>query len=91
MGQELTARTKYRALIRKRLFPVRIEGALPEPGTAIFKNGQEVGELRSGSGSRALAMLRLDAVQAGQELKAGETGVVPEIPDWMRLPETTAP
>ena len=33
MGQELTARTKYRALIRKRLFPVRIEGALPAPGT----------------------------------------------------------
>ena len=25
MGQELTARTKYRALIRKRLFPVKVE------------------------------------------------------------------
>ncbi len=56
MGQELTARTKYRALIRKRLFPVRIEGVLPAPGTAIFNDGQEVGELRSGSGERALAM-----------------------------------
>ena len=33
MGQELTARTKYRALIKKRLFPVRVEGALPAPGT----------------------------------------------------------
>src|ERR1700704_4402458 len=91
MGQELTARTKYRALIRKRLFPVRIEGALPEPGTAIFQDGQEVGELRSGSGSRALAMLRLDAVKAGQKLTAGEVGVLPEIPAWMRLPETADP
>ena len=27
MGQELTARTKYRGLIKKRLFPVRVEGA----------------------------------------------------------------
>ena len=91
MGQELTARTKYRALIRKRLFPVRIEGALPAPGTSIFKDGQEVGELRSGSGNRALAMLRLDAVQAGQKLTAGEAGVLPEIPAWMRLPATPDP
>jgi folate-binding protein YgfZ len=91
MGQELTARTKYRALIRKRLFPVRIEGALPAPGTAIFKDGQEVGELRSGSGQRALAMLRLEAVAAGQKLMAGEVGVLPEIPAWMRLPETADP
>jgi len=88
MGQELTARTKYRALIRKRLFPVRIEGALPAPGTSIYKDGQEVGELRSGSGQRALAMLRLDAVMAGQKLTAGEVGVLPEIPAWMRLPDT---
>jgi folate-binding protein YgfZ len=91
MGQELTARTKYRALIRKRLFPVRIEGALPAPGTSIYKDGQEVGELRSGSGQRALAMLRLDAVTAGQKLTAGEVGVLPEIPAWMRLPDTADP
>jgi folate-binding protein YgfZ len=91
MGQELTARTKYRALIRKRLFPVRVEGALPAPGTSIYKDGQEVGELRSGSGSRALAMLRLDAVKAGEKLTAGEAGVLPEIPAWMRLPETADP
>src|SRR5262249_53086552 len=50
MGQELTARTKYRALIRKRLLPITIDGALPPPGTAILKDGQEVGEVRSGSG-----------------------------------------
>jgi hypothetical protein len=91
MGQELTARTKYRALIRKRLFPVRIEGALPAPGTSIYKDGQEVGELRSGSGQRALAMLRLEAVTAGQKLLAGDVGVLPEIPAWMRLPDTADP
>ena len=91
MGQELTARTKYRALIRKRLFPVRIEGALPAPGTSIYKDGQEVGELRSGSSQRALAMLRLEAVTAGQKLMAGDVGVLPEIPAWMRLPDTADP
>lgn len=91
MGQELTARTKYRALIRKRLFPVKVEGSLPAPGTAVLKNGEEVGELRSGAGGRALAMLRLDAVQAGQKLAAGDAGIVPEVPRWMRLPEAATP
>ncbi len=91
MGQELTARTKYRALIRKRLFPVRIEGDMPAPGTAVLRDGQEVGELRSGSGERALAMLRLEAVGPGQALTAGEARIVPEVPGWMRLPETTDP
>ncbi len=91
MGQELTARTKYRALIRKRLLPVRIEGALPAPGTTIFKDGQEVGELRSGSGDRALAMLKLDALRSDQALTAGEATLSPHIPSWVRLPESTDP
>src|SRR4029453_5172701 len=65
MGQELTARTKYRALIRKRLFPVDVQGELPAFGTVIEKNGEEVGELRSGSGRRALALLQTEAARGG--------------------------
>ena len=92
MGQELTARTKYRALIRKRLFPVKVEGPLPEPGTPVHRDGEEVGEVRSGTGDRALAMLRLDAARAdGTALMAGATRIVPEIPDWMHLPDPGAP
>ena len=90
MGQELTARTKYRGLVRKRLFPVRIEGALPEPGVPIILDGQEVGELRSGTGNRAIAMLRLEAACGGGALTAAGARIVPEVPTWMRLPEPTA-
>jgi len=86
MGQELTARTKYRALIRKRLFPVRIEGALPPSGAAILKDGQEVGELRSGVGRRALAMLQTDVARSGAKLVSEGAEIIPEIPSWMRLP-----
>ena len=68
MGQELTARTKYRGLVKKRLFPVRIDGAMPAPGSLIHLDGQEVGEVRSGSGNRAIAMLRLDAVRGAGAL-----------------------
>ena len=92
MGQELTARTKYRALIKKRLFPVRVEGVLPEPGTPVHRDGEEVGELRSGTGDRALAMLRLDAARGnGSVLTAGDARIVPETPPWMRLPDPAAP
>lgn len=87
MGQELTARTKYRALIRKRLFPVKVEGALPAPGAPVLLDGEEVGELRSGSGDRALALLKVEAARRGRALAAGDARVTPEIPAWMRLPE----
>ena len=87
MGQELTARTKYRGLVKKRLFPVKIEGPLPAPGAAIERDGQEVGEIRSGAGDRAIALLRLDAVRATGPLISGETRIQPEVPAWMRLPE----
>ena len=85
MGQELTARTKYRGLVKKRLFPVQVEGALPAPGTIIEKNGEEVGEIRSGAGNRALAMLRLEALDGA--LTAGSARIVPQKPDWMKLPD----
>jgi hypothetical protein len=87
MGQELTARTKYRGLVKKRLFPVKVEGPLPAPGSVIERDGQEVGEIRSGTGDRALALLRLEALRAPEGLSSGATRILPEVPAWMRLPE----
>jgi tRNA-modifying protein YgfZ len=89
MGQELTARTKYRALIKKRLMPVKIEGPLPEPGTVIKLAGTEAGEIRTGRGELALALLRLEALdealKAGTPLLAGAARVTPIKPDWARF------
>ncbi len=85
MGQELTARTKYRGLIKRRLLPVSLDRAV-EDGTPVTADGKEVGSLRSvvaeGSGARGLALLRLDALDAEGPLIAGEATVVPEIPGW---------
>lgn len=87
MGQELTARTRYRALIKKRLFPVRVDGPLPAPGTPLTLDGHEAGEIRSGAGSLALAMIRLEDMArvetAGAALDAGGTTVYPSHPAWM--------
>ena len=85
MGQELTARTKYRGLVKRRLFPVKVEGDLPAPGTPVERDGREVGEIRSGAGDRAIAMLQLEAASA--PLSSGGAKITAEVPAWMRLPE----
>jgi folate-binding protein YgfZ len=63
IGQELTARMKYRALVKKQLVPVMVAGPMPAPGTAIMSGEDEVGEIRSGRDGAALALLRLDAFE----------------------------
>lgn len=86
VGQELTARTKYRGLVKKRLLPVSIHGALPAPGTPVLRDGVEVGEIRSGREDRALALIRLDALTPGTVLTAAGAEIRPEPPSWINLP-----
>jgi hypothetical protein len=83
IGQELTARTKYRGLIKKRLFPVRIDGAAPEPGTVLTIDGKEAGEMRSSLGDIGLALVRLE--NAASPLAAGDATVRTNAPKWMRV------
>lgn len=88
VGQELTARTKYRGLVRKRLLPVAIEGPAPEPGAAITYADQEAGEMRSSANGMGLALLRLEfldklAAQGGA-LMAGAARLTPKKPEWVK-------
>lgn len=87
VGQELTARTKYRGLIKKRLFPVAIDGPAPAPGTMVTQDGRDAGEMRSSRDGIGLALLRLEAVAKGERLIAGDTVIKPLTPEWMQLPE----
>ena len=82
VGQEVTARMKHRNLVRKRLVPVRVDGTAPEPGTAVFRGDSEVGEIRSGTGGLALALLRIDAIEGGETLRAETAAIRPEKPAW---------
>jgi hypothetical protein len=83
MGQELTARTKYRALIKKRLLPVAIEGPAPEPGTQVTAAGKDAGVLRSSVDGVGLALLRLEHLDA--PLRAGEARLTAKKPDWVDI------
>jgi folate-binding protein YgfZ len=86
VGQELTARMKYRGLVRKRLMPVTFTGAPPPPGTIIRLGEREAGEMRSGIEGQGLALLRLEQVEKakadGVALMAGDTAIQPLAPAW---------
>ena len=85
MGQELTARTHYRGLVKKRLLPVTFDGSAPSPGTPVTAGGRAVGEIRSGTEGIALALLRLEALKRDEPLSADGTLLSVEIPDWMTI------
>lgn len=87
VGQELTARTKHRGLVKKRLLPVQVTGALPPAGTPVTLGERDAGELRSGADGLALALLRLEQVAATDRgpLLAGEATLTPQPPAWLRL------
>ena len=83
MGQELTARTRYRGLVRKRLLPVEIDGPLPAPGTPVMAGDKEAGEMRSGIDGLGLALLRLEYLDDG--LRCGDSRLKPHRPAWANL------
>jgi folate-binding protein YgfZ len=85
IGQELTARTRWRGLVRRRLVPVAIDGPTPSPGAAVTADGDEVGEMRSADAGLGLALLRIEASLSGRPLAAGDAVVVPRPPMWLRL------
>jgi folate-binding protein YgfZ len=84
MGQELTARTRYRGLVKRRLLPVH-GPLLPPHGARVTSDGREVGEMRSSRDAFGLAVLRLDAV--GDGLACNGLPLTVAVPGWMRLPE----
>lgn len=98
VGQEMTARMRYRATVRRQLLPVAIAGAAPEPGTPIMLAEREAGEMRSSARDIGLALLRIDALADlnrdgdgegegdGGRLTAGGAILTPLRPPWLAAP-----
>lgn len=83
MGQELTARTKYRGLVKKRLLPVHISGDAPPPGSILMQGDKEIGEMKSSFKDMGLALIRLNRFEDGDILHYGNAKLTPSIPDWI--------
>ena len=64
VGQEVTARTKYRAQLRKILCIVE---NVPDAKAPLILDGAEAGELLSRAGNTALAMVRTEALERAEK------------------------
>ena len=71
IGQEVTARTHYRGLVKRRLLPLCCEGPPPAVGSEIIWQGKVIGTSKSAATcpdhaghSVALALLKLDDIHA---------------------------
>ena len=93
VGQELTARTRYRGTVRRRLYRVSAtnDESLPDPGTPITAGKTEIGEMRSSRGDTGIALIRTDRLEeAGdREIRAGRAVLNAERPGW--FPPQSAP
>jgi folate-binding protein YgfZ len=82
VGQEVTARSKHRGNVRKKLFIAQGQN-LPEPGGDILADGKVVGTMRSSQGEVGLAMLKLDA--ANETLRSQEGHAIQvQVPPYAR-------
>ncbi|HEM46486.1 MAG TPA: folate-binding protein [Alphaproteobacteria bacterium] len=86
VGQELTARTRYRGLIKRRLVPVAIEGTAPPPGTKLMRDGKEAGEMRSSRDGLGIALVRLEHAGVGDGVELSADGATIRLRDaaWMQ-------
>lgn len=86
VGQELTARTKHRAKIKKRL--LRFTSPTPlAPGDSITLAGKEVAEVRSTSaaGTDGIALTRIEPLKAAAAADFEPAGITLTQPDYLTL------
>ncbi|TKT81315.1 folate-binding protein YgfZ [Aquamicrobium sp. LC103] len=86
IGQEVVSRMQHRGTARRRVMIARGASALPGPGAEITANGRTIGALGSMLGSDAIAIVRIDrvkdALDAGNEISAGDVPLSLSIPSW---------
>jgi folate-binding protein YgfZ len=88
VGQEVTARSKHRATLRKFIHAVQADAALPPKGTPVMAGAREAGLMASSSGALGLAHLRVEEVQraARENIPLTALGVTlkASLPSWCR-------
>jgi folate-binding protein YgfZ len=84
IGQEVVSRMEHRGTARRRIVPVEGAAPLPAPGASVEAAGIPIGTLGSVSGSKGLAMLRLD--RAEEALARGTALTADGVPLTLRRP-----
>jgi len=91
VGQEVVSRMQHRGTARRRVVIVTGDGPLPESGSEIKAGGKPAGALGTVAGDRALAIVRLDRIEAatgsGAPVLVGDVAIRADLPpgvsyDW---------
>lgn len=89
VGQEVVSRMHHRGTARRRVLLVSAGTPLPAPGTEIVANGRSIGALGSVSGTKGLAIVRIDrvkdALDAGVTISAADVPLSLAIPAWAKF------
>jgi folate-binding protein YgfZ len=88
VGQEVVSRMQHRGTARTRTVRIALDGAAPEPGTAVVAGDKPVGTMGSSAGDAGLALLRtdraIDALDAGTPLTSGGLAIRIADPEALR-------
>ena len=71
VGQEITARMKYRALLKKRIYSLTLKKGSPKSKQPIKENGNEIGKIISVKNKSLLAMLKIEVAET--KIQSSET------------------
>ena len=64
VGQEITARMKYRALLKKKIYTFDVMSGFPQKDQQIKEKGKEVGKIISVKNKSLLAMMKIEFVDS---------------------------
>ncbi len=86
MGQELTARTHYRGLIKKRILPLKfLEDVTVDRDTVVTVSGKTIGHIIRSHKNYALAQMTLEGLENGQSCEVNGMQATVEMPEWFSL------
>ena len=84
MGQELTARTKYRGTVKKKIFGLKIEGKISD--TNVYYKDKNIGEVKSSFNDYGIAILKIkevdECIKVNDRLSCKGANLNPFIPKW---------
>jgi len=63
VGQEVTARTKYRGVVRRKLYKLEVIAGAPASDEAVIFSGNQIGEVKSVAGTCAIGLLEIEEVE----------------------------
>ncbi|MDE0723675.1 MAG: hypothetical protein OSB62_03125 [Alphaproteobacteria bacterium] len=84
VGQEITARTKYRTQPKKKLFYVRSSQLIPSNRNIVNESDRIIGEVFTTLGQEGIALIKEQSIKDGSGLFVSTHPIEAFIPKWAR-------